>query len=220
MKYRTYALALLSLTLALFLAGCCAAGGKNESAALARDYGGPTSPAPVPADHGAYSQLTMQAAEHWRSMAIEVAAKIYKAYEDREDILEFPLYVAPPNNRPFTVAFYNLLRTELVSRGVQISSALEPRSALLEYAVQSVPFDPGRFRENFQLSSGGADWSGKGRASNHEIIVNARMFYRNRFIMHYSGIRYINDADLGLYKDPQAADPLAESRRNIRITTK
>ncbi len=172
-----------------------------------------TSPVPVPANPAAYGQITAQASDHWREMAAYTAQRVYKAYEDREDLLELPIYVAPPNNRPFTVAYYNLLRTELVSRGLQVSYNKEPRSVVLEYSVQSVPFDAKRFEE-------AEKFSGQGSGSDHEIVVNSRLFYRNRFVMHCSSIRYINDADLPLYIDPQAGDPMAESSRSIRITRK
>ena len=174
---------------------------------------GQTSPVPLPEDHRAYAQLMEQAADHWRDMATEVAQRVYKAYEDRDDLLEVPIFVAPPNNRPFTVAFYHLLRTELVSRGLQVSYNREPYSVLLEYSVQTVPFDPERFKRY-------APRQGLAEGSNHELIVNARLFFRNRFVMHCASIRYINDADLALYIDPQNHDPLAESLRAVRITRK
>lgn len=172
-----------------------------------------TSPAPVPANSTGYAQITAQASEHWRDMAVYVAVRVYKAYEDRNDLLERPIYVAQPNNRPFTVAFYHLLRTELVSRGLQVSYNKEPGSVILEYSVQTVPFDPSRFDNS-------AYYEGDGMSSDHEVIVNSRLSYRNRFVMHCSSIRYINDSDLALYADPQVADPMADSTRSIRITGK
>lgn len=171
------------------------------------------SPAPVPVNATSYAQITAQASEHWRDMAVYTASRVYKAYEDRSDLLERPIFIAQPNNRPFTVAFYHLLRTELVSRGLQVSNNKEPNSVILEYSVQTVPFDPSRF-DNAKR------YDGEGTASDHEVIVNSRLFYRNRFVMHCSSIRYINDGDLPLYVDPQVADPMAESTRSIRITGK
>jgi hypothetical protein len=196
----------------VMLAGCAAEGPQaGEPATQRSSWLAHTSPAPMPADHKAFSQLTVQAAEHWRDLAAEVAVRVYKAYSDRLDLLEHPLYIAAPNNRPFSVAFYNLLRAELISRGLQVSYKKEAYSVLLEYAAQTVPFDPSRFERM---------WPAEGDGSNHELIVNARMFYHNRFVMHCAAIRYINDKDLALYIDPQIADPLAESTRNIRITGK
>lgn len=173
-----------------------------------------TAPAPVPVNHQAFSQPVEQAGEHWRDLAADVAARVLKAYEDREDLMARPIYLPAPNNRPFTVAFYHLLRTELVSRGLQVSYAQEPRSAILEYWVQTVPFDKSRRDDSERFENQGA------KPSDSEIIVSARMSYRNRFVMHCSQVRYINEADLALYIDPQGFDPMGSSSRNIRITNK
>lgn len=207
---------LVPLLCAVLLTGC---GGREPAPGPVVQIASPgengpvlTSPAPVPANHKAYAQLVEQAGEHWRDMASEVAARVFKAYEDRADILAHPLYLPPPNNRPFTVAFYHLLRTELVSRGLQVSNEQEPRSVLLEYWVQTVPFDGGRLNGSLR--------SEKAVPSASEIIVSARMFYRNRFVMHCSQVRYINEKDLALYLDPQSFDPQASSSRSIRITGK
>lgn len=172
-----------------------------------------TSTAPVAANHLAHSQLVVQAGEHWRDLASDIGARVLKAYEDRSDLLDRPLYLPPPNNRPFSVAFYQLLRSELVSRGLQVSYLKEARSVVLEYSVQTVPFDSARRNEPGRFAEEGA-------ASDSEIIVSARMFYRNRFVMHASSVRYINEADLALYLDPQSFDPLAASSRSIRISGK
>lgn len=172
-----------------------------------------TAPSPVAAYPQAYSQLVVQAGEHWRDLASDIGARVLKAYEDRSDLLDRPLYLPPPNNRPFTVAFYHLLRTELVSRGLQVSYYKEPRSVVLEYSVQTVPFDPSRRSEPGRFENEAA-------SSDSEVIVSARMFYRNRFVMHASSVRYINEADLALYLDPQSFDPLASSSRSIRIDKK
>lgn len=170
-----------------------------------------TSPAPVAQYPTAYGQLISQATEHWRDMAADVADRVFKASIDRPDVLARPIYIAQPNDRPFTVAFYNFLRTELVSRGMQVSYNKEPNSAVLEYTVQRVTFDDGRFDNYSACCPDG---------SNTEIVVNARLVYNNRFVAHASASRYINDADILLYVDPQVSDPSAESQRNIKVVKK
>ena len=157
-------------------------------------------------------QLQMQAVKHWHEIAAGVAERVKLAREDRPDIRDLPIFIAMPNNKPFTVAFYNFLRTELVSRGFQVSYNREPVNLIMEYTIQTVPFDDSRFSFGPSL--------GQAAPSMNEVIVNARMFYRNRFILHTSAVRYINDADLALYPDPQAADPMAESSRDIRVVNK
>lgn len=185
---------LLALTLVSFLMGC---GGKQA--------------VPAGKPPKAYTQLKIQASEHWRDMAVEVAERVLMAVEDRCDIQGRPIHIVHPNNRPFSVAFYNLLRTELVSRGMQVSYDREPGDVVLEYTVQTVPFDASRF------GTGDTHYA---PPSDNEIIVNARLFYQNRFVLHCSAIRYINDADWALYIDPQVADPKAESSRSVRVTNR
>lgn len=204
---------LVTLVYASLLLGC---GGsepapeEQPAAAAPGEKAKLTAPMPVASNHPAHSQLVIQASEHWRDMASEIGARVLQAYEDRSDLLDRPLYLPPPNNRPFSVAFYQLLRSELISRGLQVSHYKEPRSVLLEYTTQAVPFDsarrnePGRFKED-------------GVPSDTELIVSARMLYRNRFVMHASSVRYINQADLALYLDPQSFDPMASSSRSIRV---
>jgi hypothetical protein len=172
--------------------------------------------APIATAHRVSYQPKVQAVEHWRSMANEVAERMLMAIEDRADLQGRPIFVVSPNNRPFTVAFYNLLRSELVSRGLQISYNREPESVMLEYTVQVVPFDSERFQmlmENMRSMYGESGVI----PSNHDLVVNARMFFQNRFVMHTSAVRYISDLDLPLYVDPQVNDPMAESDRNIRV---
>ena len=176
--------------------------------------------APVAANHEAHTQLKAQASEHWRDIASEVAERVLKAANDRPDIRNRPIFIAQPNNRPFSVAFYNLLRSELVSRGLQVSHDREPGNVNLEYTVQTVLFDGGRFSDPLRNMGISVSSFGSNRytsPSNNEIIVNARLFHQNRFVVHCSAIRYINDADWPLYLDPQVSDPMSESSRNIRV---
>lgn len=169
-------------------------------------------PAPAAVEHPLFGQYVDQAAEHWRDMASEVADRVLKAYRDRSDLMDRPIYLPEPNNRPFSVAFYHLLRSELVSRGLQLSYKQEPRSTVLEYSVQTLAFDASRHDKAKKYS--------KVTPPKHEIILNARLHYCNRFVMHASAVRYINDADLAMYIDPQGYDPMASGNRNIRIIRK
>jgi hypothetical protein len=116
--------------------------------------------------------------------------------------------VAAPNSRPFDLALYQFLKTELVSRAVQVSETREPETIRMEYLVQTVRHDPSRF--------GGA--IGRyGAASEHEIVVNVSMSYHNRYVLHLSYIRYINDADWPLYISPAAQEPAAGRERSVRV---
>ena len=180
---------LLALAAAFALAvisAACAPGG-GQSNATSAQY------------HQGSGQRQLLTVGDWRAIAVEVAARIHKAISDRDDLTDQPIYLAPPHDRPFAVAFYNLLRTELVSRGLQVSYQREPHSTLVEYTAQTVLLNDER---------------------DYTLVVNARMYFLNRFVMHCSLARYIKDEDIALYADPQLPDPYAVSTERIKISRK
>lgn len=201
-------LALLTmLALIVFLAGCS------------------RSHVPVPEKPVAYSQERVQAADHWRDIAVDVAEKIRDALVARDDLLTKPLYIAPPNSRPFMLAFHELLKTELVSRAIQVAQVREADSVLVDYDVTTVLHDSSRFSRGVYSHIAdmgvaiGNIFSGTG-ASDHEIVVNARMSYNNRYVTHLSYIRYINDEDWPLYISPDSMTPGSGGSRAIRVTNR
>jgi hypothetical protein len=54
--------------------------------------------------------------------------------------------------------------------------------------------------------------------SDHEIVVNVRMAHNNRYVLHRSYIRYINDADWPLYLHAESVDPSSGKNRVIKVT--
>lgn len=178
---------------------------------------------PVPEKPVAYTQEKAQAVEHWRDIAVDVADKIRDALVVRDDLATKPVFVVPPNSRPFMLAFHQLVKSELVSRAVQISEQREADAVQVEYDVLTVLHDDSRFSGG--IYSHLADLGiGLGRlftgssASDHEIVVNVRMAYNNRYVTHLSYIRYINDADWPLYLDAQSVDPSGGKSRTVRVT--
>ena len=198
---------LTMLMLIVFLAGCT------------------RSHVPVPEKPVAYSQEKAQAAEHWRDIAVDVADKIRDALVERTDLVTKPLYVVPPNSRPFMLAFHQLVKTELVSRAIQVSEERERDTVQVEYDVITVLHDASRLGEGIyshlaDLGIGlGRIFSGAS-ASKHEIVVNVRMAYDNRYVVHLSYLRYINDADWALYLSPDSTDPSSGKNRVIRVTNR
>ena len=176
---------LTMLALAVFFAGCS------------------TSPVPPQVNPPAYTQERVQAADHWRNMAEDTAKSVVHALEERRDLIARPLYVQPPNGRPFSIAFYDLVKSELVSRAVQLSQTLEPDTLRLEYHVQTVVHDASR--------------RGTWGVGQHEIVVNVRMAFNNRYVMHRSYIHYINEADWALYLSPESQAPDADRTRSLRV---
>ncbi|MDL2314596.1 hypothetical protein LJC36_06405 [Desulfovibrio sp. OttesenSCG-928-C14] len=174
------------------------------------------SPAPVAANHEAYLQLRIQASEHWRDMASEIADRVVLAVLDRQDVRARSIHVAMPARNDFSLVFYNLLRTELVSRGLQITERRESRGILLEYEVQLVAFDQSRFQDQpLYLGDRYAE------NANTEVVVTARLATLNRYFMHCSVIRYINDADYHLYRTLRPEDlPPPSRNRSIRVVNR
>lgn len=173
---------------------------------LAVLFAGCSTAVPPLVNPGAYAQERVQAADHWRNMAEDTARSVVHALEERRDLIARPLYIQPPNGRTFSVAFYSLTRSELVSRAVQISETLEPDTLRLEYDVQTVVHDSSR--------------SGSAGAGRHEIVVNVRMAHNNRYVLHRSYLHYINEADWPLYISPESLAPDAGRTRALRVTTR
>ncbi len=183
-----------------------------------------TSRVPVPENPRAYVQEKAQAADHWREIAIDVAGRVRQALLERDDLIARPLYVAPPNSRPFMLAFHQLLKTEIVSRAMQVSEQRESDSIQIEYDVLTVFHDPSRMNggvysrlADMGLAIGSIVGAGHPSGSDHEIVVNVRMSYRNRYVLHLSYIRYINDADWPLYLSPEALEPGSGKPRTVRV---
>ena len=168
-----------------------------------------------------YEQDKLQAVDHWDNIADAVAIRIRKCLEDRRDLINKPLYVQPPNERPFSMAFYNLLRTRLVSKGMQVSDKRELDSLVVNYSVQTV------------LHESSSDWLPSLRAmgigivnlvtgsyttrSDHEILINATMLHKNRYVMHMSLPYYIDDDEWAMYISPESFDPNGSQTRTVRL---
>lgn len=195
------------LALTVFLAGCS------------------RSHVPVPEKPVAYTQEKAQAAEHWRDIAVDVAEKVRDALVERTDLTTKPVYVVAPNSRPFMLSFNQLLRSELVSRAIQVSERRESDTVQIEYDVITVHHDSSRFSSGVysilaDMGIGlGRLFSGSS-GSDNEIIVNVRMAYDNRYVVHRSYVRYINDADWELYLSPESFEPSSGGNRTIRVTNK
>lgn len=176
---------------------------------------------PVPEKPKAYTQEKMQAAEHWRDIAVDIADKIRDALVERSDLTMKPLYVAQPDSRPFMLAFHELVKSELVSRAVQVSERLELDTVLVEYDVLTVRHNsPPWTIYSPIVDVGGVVASivtGSASASDHEVVVNVRMAHDNRYVVHRSFIRYINDEDWAHYSfNPSSSG----GSRAIRVTNR
>ncbi len=205
---------------------------------------------PVAVTHEAEPQYKMQAAGHWRVLASDVADRIAKAIDDREDLHKRPLFLTPPDVLPFSRGFHTLLTSELVSRGMQVSVVREPNGVDVDYDVMAVLHND-RFQRppigSFTALAGGisaarmldsmSEWIpaaiGAGvladivsgaitEISDREILISVSMAHNNRYVMYTSSIYYINDPDYRQYVSTDPVEIPAEefTPRRVRVTGK
>lgn len=158
-------------------------------------------PVPPKVNPVKFAQERVQAAEHWRDIAVDVADKVRDALVARDDLSTRPIHVVSPDSRDFMLAFYQLLKTELVSRGIQVSDRREADTVVLDYNVLLITHDPSR----------------SSRVPENEIVVNTRLAHNNRFVVHLSSIRYINDKEWAMYYGPEALNPGSGGTRTVRV---
>ena len=191
------------------------------SLALAGALTGCSKSRPLATNPPLYTQEKLQAVDHWDNVANTVAMRVQKSLEDRRDLINKPIYVQLPDDRPFSMAFYNLLRTRLVSKGMQVSDKPEPDSLTLNYNVQTVLHESGASWTPSLASMGigivnmvSGSYTSR---SDHEIIVNTSMLYKNRYVMHLSTVCYIDDDEWPMYISPESFDPSGARSRTVRL---
>lgn len=167
-----------------------------------------------------YEQYKLQSADHWDTVAEGVASRVQKTLEDRPDLIGKPIYIAPPNDGIFTRTFASLLRSRLVSKGMQVSEFNEPDGITLNYNVQMVLHDSGRGDyglglANLGIAVGGVFVGGYTTTSDHEVVINTYMVHRNRYAMSLSQVCYIHDKDWHLYFDPSMLRRKTESADSV-----
>ena len=180
---------------------------------------------PVATTPDRYQQEKLQAVDHWDNVANTVAKRVQKSLEDRPDLIHKPVYIKPSGTQAFSLAFYNLLHTRIVSKGMQVSEFPEGDCLVLEYDVQSVLHK----RDSVQwmpslaaMGIGVARFFGSGYTSpsDYEIIINSRIVYQNRYVMHLSSIHYIDDDEWAMYISPQSFDPAASTVRRVPLVNR
>ncbi|WP_461211158.1 hypothetical protein [Desulfocurvus sp. DL9XJH121] len=184
---------------------------------------------PVATTYPMTGQHKMQAAEHWNILAADVAGRVARAVHDRVELRLLAIDVDTDQvDGPFHQVFKELLRSQLVFQGLQVSDK-EENQLELRYKVQMV-----RHGMRFQRPPPGLLTAiGAGIAvardhltvksiyaaaplgalvdvtigslsmhSNNEIVITTELVWRNRFVMHASDIYYINDPDYRQYGLP------------------
>lgn len=132
--------------------------------------------------------------DDWSRMATATALRVYKALDDRRDLVALPIRITPPNARPFALAYQNLLATELVSRGMQVTLAPEEATVELDFAVHAVPV--GAQRPVAEAATNpDAKW---------EVVLTTSMWHGNRYVIHAADSFVVRGDELGKYVDPDA----------------
>ncbi|SHN69034.1 hypothetical protein [Desulfovibrio litoralis] len=161
---------LILLLSALFLAGCSTF---VEASDTPRGFDRPIG---TLADSGS----NIANVGRWHVVAADIASSVRRALEYRPELMAKPLCLPTPQNRAFPKAFFNLLKTELVSRGLQVSEQPEFDSVSLTFSV---------YRLNIPSRQG------------IEVMITARMVYNNRYVMQKSGTYFAGNEDAFLFQN-------------------
>lgn len=191
-------------------------------------FAGCNSQLPLATTYPMSGQKKMQAAEHWNILAKDVAERAAKAIEDRVELRLLAIDVGTDQNSPFHDVFKELLKSQLVFKGLQVSEK-EENQLELKYKVQVVKHGmrfqrppPGLLtaigagisvaRDHLTVKSiysaaplGFLADVAVGHLtshSNHEVVITTQLVWKNRYVMHASDIYYINDPDYKHYGDP------------------
>mgnify|MGYP000908888719 CR=1 FL=1 len=150
----------------------------------------------------AESQPKLASVRHWEILADEAAGRVKKAVDANPEISVTPIDVAPQCSGPFCEVYGQLLASKLVSRGLQVASREEGVMAL-RFRAQVVGAEDraGRAASESTLAIGSGAPAGSGTM---EVAVTSELVYQNRFLMHHTGVYYVDAAESALYGKPLA----------------
>ena len=185
---------------------------------------------PVATTYPMTGQKKMQAAEHWNILAADVAERIAKAVDDRVELRLLAIDVGTDQTSPFHDVFKELLKSQLVFRGLQVAEK-EENQLEVKYKVQLVKHGarfqrppPGLLtaigagiavaRDHLTVKSiyaaaplgllADVAVGNLTMHSDHEVVITTELVWKNRYVMHASDIYYINDPDFREYGEPIA----------------
>lgn len=168
------------------------------------------------------SQPKMAAVRHWEILAGEVADRVKKALDANSEIAQTPIDVVQECTGPFCTVFGQLLASELVSRGLQVASRHEGVMAL-RYRAQVVAPEDRAARSASETTLAMAGGESKAASGTAEVAVTSELVYQNRFLVHHTGIYYVDAAEAGTYGRPlplgkPGLAPGESMGRGVRIT--
>lgn len=107
--------------LPLCLAGCASRSSETITSSEQINSEPVASQVPVPAAYPLNTQPKMQAIHHWEVLAEDVVNRISDFLEVSVFETYYPIYVAAGGTTPFEKAFYDLLITKMVEKGISVS---------------------------------------------------------------------------------------------------
>ena len=151
------------------------------------------------------SKPVMDDVREWHTLPARMADRVKAALSYRGDIIAKPIFVQPTSGRVFAQAMTQMLNSELVSRGLQVTLNQTPDTLLLEFNAVTVP------RPDREVSS-----------SYRELLIIMSMWYGNRQVLHTTSAYYVREDDLANYVHPDETGfvPPHFQERNVRLVGK
>lgn len=185
-----------------------------SSAALPTAFGGSLNdPELLPSDG-----QRIRGAADWESLARSIAHRVQDTIAVRPDLQNMPIFVQEPKAMPFEHVFHEFLRTALVSRGLQVVHLGQSNALVLEYDALLVrPVN----QNNVSFFDMGVDQTPSRRDNApREVLINARLVFSNRFAMHLSALRIIENEEWVLYLAQSGDAGSLRGARRVRVLTK
>lgn len=149
-------------------------------------------------------QQSLQASEHWRSVAADLSREVKQALSAARQE-QRRVYVQPPaGTSDFSRAFHAFLVDNLLKEGIKVGT--DAKTGLpLAYDLQMIKYTPGR-----KASLAKAEGEGRYLADvpNAEVILSSQIVEHGLYLMQETGIYYINEQDSKLYEMLLLPEPL------------
>ena len=198
----------------------------NQSSAISPYSAPASSPAPPMAFGGSLNDPELlpsdgqriRGAADWESLARSIAHRVQDTIAVRPDLQNMPIFVQEPKAMPFEHVFHEFLRTALVSRGLQVVHLRQSNALVLEYDALLVrPVN----QNNVSFFDMGVDQTPSRRDNApREVLINARLVFSNRFAMHLSALRIIENEEWVLYLAQSGDTGSLRGARRVRVLTK
>ncbi len=137
--------------------------------------------------------------EKWHGLAARMADRVWSALHYRRDLKTFPLKVFASNAQPFSLAFGDMLVSELVSRGLMVAVGDEPRALPLSFHSLLVPGPSGP-----------------------AVVLNISLWHKKEQVVNVTNAFTVEEAAVSLYYSPNAPGnqvPVAKTR-SVRMVSK